>query len=254
MSAPERRDPEKPSFQTAFVRWWDEAVGEPSPHPPAPALLALRRGELAEAEAETVRAHLVGCRECLERYRSPAAFTPPPANADFELAAFHRGLEAQLRQEARPVGGRSAPWLRALAAGLGVAVLGLAVWNHLQGQRLAELARPVANAPILDLPQGGSRSEEEGTVVVVPAGGFHLVLTPDVDETFAQYRLRLRVAGGAATVLDGLRRDPADGTLTLWLPPGALPPATEVELELLGIADGREIPVLAQRLRSAPPR
>jgi RNA polymerase sigma factor (sigma-70 family) len=189
----------------------------------------------------------------LERERSPTAFDPPPTGEDFELAAFHRSLRAKLAPASPRAGARGVRWARALAASLGLVVLGLGFWSHLQGRRLAELARPLADAPVLDLPQGGARSEA-AAVWEVPAGGFHLVLTPDVDETYPRYRLRLRTEPHRLAVVEELRPDPSEGTLTLWLPPGALPAGAEVERELFGVSEGREVRVLAQRLRTAPRR
>lgn len=248
-------------FKTVLVDWVDDQRAMTAEHPDPETLARLRRGELPAAEAQSVREHLLGCRECLALWRDPEAFAPQGPRSDFELAAFWRTLEPRLEKTPAPVT-EPAPLAKilpfpqrsaffAVAASLAAGVVGLALWGAGLQAKLGELSRPVANAPIIDLAERPTRSGTGDELVTLPAGtGFTLVLTPAEVPVFASYELRIVAAGErVVSTLRGLAPHAEDATFSLWLPAGALP-AGELRLELVGVEDGQETPLGEYRVRS----
>lgn len=238
-----------------------EAGGE---HPGVEALIAYHGGTLPEDAARRVQDHLVVCRECLSALLELDGFSRPledemlAQSDDFSDAAAWRTLRGRLPAErtpgAAPSGRNYAPgprlprWAMALAAGLAVAVIGLASWGLGQRSRLAELdrrlvelSRPQPGAAVRDLfPSSAVRGEEGGPPVVeLPAGVFTLLLLnlPE-GPAYPAYEIEIvdaagrRLWSGEDLALSGF------GTLRLGLPAGFLPPG-EHSLRLYGV-DGEE--------------
>lgn len=257
-------DDRRSDFKTTFGAWV-EARQEGGSHHPAPEeLRRFRTGELGEEAAETVRDHLVLCRDCLALVRSPAQ----EEASELERAAFWRSLKPRLaeidadRQPSRPaapVGVSSRRW-RALAAALVVGVVGLSVWAarqqarlEAQAERLAELSQPRANAAIVDLTAGAARGGERAAVEVPGGQGLTLVLTPAGAPADGLYELAFVDEGGRRVLsVTDLRPDPRDGSFSLWLPPDALP-GGPLRAELFRSDDTVRSPVETFRLRVAAP-
>jgi len=159
-------DDELMDFKTALVDLLDEAREGVEEHPTREAIRLLRGGELPAREAESLREHLLTCRECMEQWRTegersaavaPAETTgevageatPAAAVTEFERRAFWRSLAPRLSPPLpSPRAGSSHPGSSrpgspprfaprvsrplALAAGLSAAVLALAIWVALQ--------------------------------------------------------------------------------------------------------------------------
>lgn len=155
--------------------------GDGGPHPAVDELIRYHGGELAEAEEERVRRHLVACAECqadlldldgfvnVGRERREGTFPAPAVTSPVRPAAprpfaLSRGLVA-------------------LAASLLVAVLALGVWVVLERQaardlrqQVASLSAPRADVPIVDLlPDSIARGEQADRAPVAWPPGDELV-------------------------------------------------------------------------------
>ncbi len=225
-------------FRAAFAGFVEERASGAPVHATAEALAALRAAELEPAAAEAVRGHLLGCRECMERFRAPADFEPAPA-ADFEAAAFWRSLvpriaalEAQRRGTAAPTAPRVRQPRQALLAASLAAVVGLGLVAAVersvvleQRRTIASLRQPTANAPIVDLAGEAMRSGGGPSFEAVAGAGFTLVLTPTEPAAAGSFELTIAAPGGIPEItVTGLTPNPADGTFSLWLPAGSLTP------------------------------
>jgi len=256
-------------FKTAFVNLIDDARAEDEEHPETELLLDYRRGKLPEAEARRVQEHLLTCRECLETWRSPKQESPTEPVADFELAAFWRGLKRQMAHPDSPWSGRKAPRPgprgipRTLAAALVVGLLGLSVWAALQQralqtqkQTIAELSLPSANVPVVDLvaPTSDRGGAGAPTLEIAAERGAALVLTPVAELKPTAYQLVIVADDGTevAIVRDLVRR-PQDDTFSVWLPPGFLPPGEYLFALEEVPGDGEERRIESYRLRVVPP-
>ncbi len=206
-------------------------------------IAAYLAGELGEEEAERLRRHLGGCRECtaLVLDLETLAADEPAADgvADFELAAAWRTFEerraaappAAGRPATAPTARRQAGWLQAAAAVLLLSTVGLSTWvvrlRH-------ELAAPQPNVPILYL---GAATRAEGGVGRLEADPnqdfFVLMLAPPRE--FADYEVEILDPGGRQ-VWRGAGLVASDfGTVRLGLSRRRLP-AGEVRVRLYGIA------------------
>lgn len=207
------------------------------PHPAAAELLAYHRRELSEAASQQIRHHLALCPACtravLDLARFPEIEIDDPAAGlgDEEVAEGWRRLAPRL--EARSPSGRGAPRLPlALAAGLALAVLGLATWNVLLHRQLEEGRTPEANVQVVELFPSGellTRGDEARVVELLPGEGsvvVWLALTIP-GKPAADYRAVVRDASGREIVVRrGLHPLPAGGfSFTVErraLPSGAL--------------------------------
>lgn len=239
-------------------------------HPPADDLAAHAAGELAEEEREGLAEHLARCPECAGVVRDLAAFPalePPPgtparddervqaawerlAGAIGEEAAGDRGGEGPrvLRWPPLRTGGWAPlPW--AIAAGLLLATVSLALWGaHLQ-RSLARLADARINVPVIELVPAGAATERgpAGERLAFPRGGRSAVFLLELGDLrpFTQYRVELVANGEPVWSRSGLR-PVGDGRFTLELPLRLLAPG-RYELRLSGLGDGDETPLAHYR-------
>jgi hypothetical protein len=205
-----------------------------SAHPDAEALVAHQRGDLPQAEADALEEHLAWCRDCASLYRDVPWFFEEEAEPSdpAERAAAWSALEARLEEEeppvaAHPVRRRTTGFrlMSGLAAALAVVLGGAVYWMVQMHGRVDELGRPRGNVPIRDLaPEGAERTPEQGPPTVSLERGAQLVLDTSSDLAAGSYLAEIEEQDGRVLWrIDGLR--PTDyGTLTLALPPGALPP------------------------------
>ncbi len=241
-------DQHRTDFKTAFVALMEEREATRDTHPAAEKLVSYQRGELVAEERDQVRDHLVECRECPALIRDFGAFStaahqaPGAAPAELEVAAFWRALKPRL--EASPPAApapskRSSSWHvpMAMAASFVLTALGFSFWIAKQERILAELSQPQPNAAIYDLLEdAGERTRRsDRPIEILSTVGATLVLTPDMEGEYPGYRIEIRDSEGLLErTVEGLEKDSEDGTFTLWLPPGSLPP-DEYRIELHGL-------------------
>ena len=196
-------------FKAALVDLIDEARDPAVSHPEDDELRQFQLRQLPVEEAERLRGHLLTCRECFARLRELDSPAPPETGADFELAAFWRGLWPRVAAEeadgpgapadpeqptvtspparilplrtaqtSPPAPATASPrrFPLALAATFLTATLGLSLWiaiqnRALQDQRrtLHELTQPQGNVPILDLSTASARGAGAGELVEAKA-------------------------------------------------------------------------------------
>lgn len=152
---------ELPSLSAA-LRGLAGAAPDRERHPEPERLARYQAGELAAEETERLQDHLALCPECAALV---LAFGQVPA---------------------APVALRDSGWKnqRTALAALLVAVLGLSVWGIAQRMRIAELERPLANPPRLELSfPGGAQRSGTGEPRLPRAGApfFVLGLVPRAD-------------------------------------------------------------------------
>ena len=224
-------------FKTAFVDFVDSAE-DVGPHPDPGELRRFQAGELPETEAERLREHLLGCRECMAYLRSPESFAVTDPKTDFEIAAFWRGLRPDLKPSRVRQGSRQRG-VYALAAGLAAGVLGLGTWSAMQSRTIATLSAPRPNVPIHDLSAADARGGPVRHPASLVAGvGGVLVLTPTAVPEQTEYGLRILGPGEAAIhTVHGLVPDPHDQTFSLDVMPGFLEPGAYT-VELYGNGPG----------------
>ncbi len=218
------------------------------PHPEPEALAEFALGALEGEEADRLRSHLALCPECMALAEEAASFAPRDAETgaeEAEIDAAWRALAPRLAPGAAtapvvPLASRrpAAPprWLYALAASLGVAVLGLSVWVASLRQAVEDLSQPQVNAPIVDLyPEGAARSAaEERGELELPASvrWFSLVLNAPGSPDDASYRVEVRRQDGSVVWRGlGLEKN-AFGSFTLAVP-RAVVGSGEVRVRLL---------------------
>lgn len=258
-----------------------ETPGAVSPpagvHPDVDAWIAYHEGELAAAEEERLRRHLVHCPACVSLLLDLDAFSGGGDGeelSELERAAAWRSMRAALEREvklreevpvaplrrtarrrtarrrtARRDGARRLAVPAALAASLAAGVLGLALWNvHRDAAALqmtvAALTEPQVNVPIRDLyPDTATRSGGAArSTEVPPAPFFTLVLNLEEPPDFAAYEVEVvGAAGHVAWTGQGLEMSPY-GTFTLGLARDFLTPGEEYRVRLYGVTgDAREL-------------
>ncbi len=246
----------KPDFKRAFLALAAEESA--ADHPTAEALAAYRTGDLAAAERATVSRHLAVCRECAELAQDLDLFTgpaePPEAADKFEIAAFLRTLNPAMAEEKAPP--KTWGWqLLILAASL-VLVAGSSWWLSravTRQQMLAELTRPRANVPVVDLVEDASQRTgrpAQHREISADAGGV-LILTPGDTAGFSDYEVKILDADGrVAHSIDGVGLDPVGDTVNLWIPADSLEPG-DYRVQLAGRAGEHSEVVASYRLRVA---
>jgi hypothetical protein len=234
--------------------------GEAGPHPRAEELTAYRGGELAAGDAERVQAHLVACRECLDRLLDLDELAAAPHRraagvARLDTAAAWRALAPRLAQtqDGAPAGSpRWRPGPRAVAAALIAATLALGVWGLRQRAALGDLRReverlsqPQPDVPIIDLfppssPRGGG-PRPAPPELGAEAGYLTVVLHLPPSAEAAALEAVIADAGGRE-IWSGRLRGSEHGTLTLGIPRRYLvgrETAGELRILLYGLEGGR---------------
>lgn len=219
-------------------------------------LAAYRRGELPESDAEALREHLAGCRECgdllldLEAFEADAeAAAEGGAAADLEEAASWRAVRLRID---RPAGGDAgAGWHlpRAAAAALAAALIGAVGWGAYQRAELAaERSAPQPDLPVINL------IREHTTRGVPPAphawqvprgGRFLFSIIPDTPLAGARYRVVIESRDGVQVWSGELVGDD-DGYLNLGFSRRLLPDR-DYTVRLLPLDDGGEAETLPLR-------
>jgi hypothetical protein len=196
----------------------EEARAAAGGHPGPDELLDYHAGRLAPDAEERLRDHLVACRACARKLLELEPLAEPDpgdedAVADFALNASVRKLEARIRDEpgglapaaASDVRGPGVPKrpsplpLRALAAVLAVAVVGLTAWAVvLRGatadlrRTLADLERPRPNVAVTYLEPVDSRGTPPAAAELAPGQPFWvLVLIPEDPRSRPEYEVTL---------------------------------------------------------------
>lgn len=233
-------------------------------------LLDYQLGELDPATEESVRDHLVSCRECSAQLLELEALTPepPPAEdvADLEMVSSWRELQGRLEPPAEspsespaepPAGTRwrlQPSWVAAAAAVLlllpaGLVMDAIRLRGELDGLKaqLSELAAPHANPAIL-LVDPRLRSAEQ-TVQMLPEDPFVNLVFTLTDRRFKGYELRFASASGEPlSRLSGLVDD--KGSVSVRLYREALP-SEEFIAELIGLGEDSPEVLQVVRLRNA---
>lgn len=209
-------------------------------------LACYRDGALDAASERRVQDHLVYCRQCagklldLERLAGPDP-GPPRGAADFEVAAAWRELERRAGTRGGGAGGQGWRWL---AAGLAVALVGLAfaTWklSGVGGGEPPGLARlPRAN-PTIVYYDAVTRSDPrpDGVAGVESGADFLVVFAPETLEEFEDYGVAIRGADGVEVWRGSGLRLTGHGTLRLGIPAGFLA-AGEYSIRFDGLRVGR---------------
>lgn len=221
-------------------------------HMDAEELAAYAAGELSEEAAARVREHLLGCVQCNALLLDYDGLRRGELGADLdvsevEMAAVWRRVERGMGEvkgastkRARPapvVRSRPSGLVLALAACL-VAIVGLGVWVQVLRQTLLT---PRLNVPIHDLRAGTPRSAATARPLVLGAGqrSFVVVLTPAWAPGQEVYDLIIVGADGEEVWRGSGLRGAADGTFSMTLPHGLLPPG-EYRLRLYRETGGGE--------------
>ena len=232
-------------------------------HPTPEELMAYHSGELSEAVSLRVKRHLVWCSQCTETVLDLAKYPKVELrNADLhrtreaEEADWQR-LQQRLQEESAASSGAPATWsrgprrdrllLRALAATLIFAVLGLSTWVLQLQRRVAELTAPRANVFVSDLEAvGQAMTRFPGQdVIEVPPGMDRLVLLLSFTgfDPFEAYELEIRDAAGSRLWQHrGLSRTP-EGSFSVEFSSQKLPSGS-YEFRLFGVR-GTEVTRLA---------
>ena len=197
-------------------------------HPAPEDLLAFRGGALGAPEADRLREHLSECPDCavemleleaLQGEKEPGDVASGEINAAWWR--FRRGLPRPAAR-AKPIW---VPW-RSLSYSAGLAALILAFVSIGLWRKLAELERPRANPPIVQLlPAGALRAatpEEAPRVDLGQEPRLLLVLNPRIDLDLPAYSVEGFDANGRSLFrLDDVAPSQG-GSLYLDLPRSAL--------------------------------
>lgn len=198
-------------------------------HADLEALTAYLHGSLPEADAEALREHLTGCRECGERLLEIEAFQSDVAKAaedgtqvaDLEEAASWRAVRGEIGPE-RSDGGARTGWRApgAAAASLAAALIGAVGWGIYQRIEIAELNAPQPDMPLVELIQKGVTRGMDTDVREVPDipldSRFALSITPEAPLPGARYQVAIQRPDGTSIWTGELVGD-AHGYLTLLL-------------------------------------
>lgn len=235
MKQPERHptDPLRATIAAALAPESGRDATGAGPHPEIDELVRYHAGDLAAAEEERVRDHLVACRECTETLLDLDRFVE--AGAD-------RGAAATAPA---PAGVGRRPLL-AMAASLLIGVVALGVWLAHERQaaerlrdRVATLSAPRPDVPIVDLLPDSSVRGEAGRPVALPPGEEYVTLVLNLPQAAEVEAFRAEVVDpGGAVVWEGPIRRSRFGTFTLGLWRRFLTPG-ENAIRLYGL-DGSE--------------
>lgn len=161
-------------------------------HPTPDELLDYHADDLAPAERERIEDHLALCADCARTVLDLGAFpaVEPLSEEDrlssAEVAAEWSRFAAQLtpaRPQAPPRRLAAPRWAYALAAGFGVAAVGLGIWAWSLSGTVRRLSAPTASLSVADLLPEEAVVRAEGaapTVVEVPRGSERVVLLLNV--------------------------------------------------------------------------
>ena len=227
---------------------------DPGPwHPDPEDLIAYHSGTHQGSEAERVQDHLLSCRPCLDLlldldrfvHSAPSAETSgvETESVRFETAAAWRALRPLLR----PPAGRGP--IRALAASLLVAVIGLGLWGFGQWHFSELLGRAQTDTLVVGLAplSSGRRSAAEAEVVELREEnpGFTVVLRLSPDKWgFGSYVATIVGAEDAEgeeqeeLFREGITQQ-KHGTFTIDMPRDFLEPGDYL-IRLFGVESGRE--------------
>lgn len=266
---------ERRSDRRTLVAALAAEAGSAVEHPETDRLLDYFAGRLDPDAEESLRDHLVACRGCARRLLELEPLAEPDAGdedavADFAMNASLRALEARIESEragsrGAPAGraGRRGPllgspvFLRSLAAGLLVAVVGLSVWGlRLQGaaadlrRTLDDLDRPRANVAVSYLEPATSRGTAPAPAELEPGQPFWvLVLIPEDPRPRPEYEVTLLGADGEELWRQRGFEMSGNGGVSLSLPRRLLPPG-EYRLRLHAIQEDQRTLVGEYPLRS----
>lgn len=221
-------------------------------------LVAYEARELGPADEERVQDHLAACPDCLALLRDLDLFRGEDEEerpSEIEVAAVWQGVRARsapaetvpavpLRPPRARERSRNPVWMRALAASLAVAVVGLSVWVASLRRTVDDLAHPQLNVPVLDLYAAPARGEKapQAEVRLPPGtGAFTLVLNPD--STLRQTEYAVAIVRGDGTPVwsgRGLRKNAFD-TFSLTLSARLFAPG-EYRIRLFGLDGPRREP------------
>lgn len=222
-------------------------------------LVAYEARELDPADEERVQEHLAACPDCLALLRDLDLFRSENEEgrpSEIEVAAVWQGVRARsAAAEAAPPAvplrppralerSRNPVWMRALAASLAVAVVGLSAWVASLRRSVDDLARPQLNVPVLDIYAAPARGEASPpTEVKLPTetGAFTLVLNPDGALRQTEYAAEI-VRGDGTPVWSGrgLRKNAFD-TFSLTLSARLFTPGS-YRIRLFGVEGSRREP------------
>ena len=245
------------------------AQGQDGGHLSPDELVAYEARELDPPDEERVQEHLAACPDCLallrdlDLFRGEGEEGPP---SEIEVAAVWQGVRARsaptetvpvvpLRAPRARERSRNPVWMRALAASLAVAVVGLSVWVASLRRTVDGLAHPQLNVPVLDVYAAPARGEEAPPAEVrLPAAtdAFTLVLNPDSTLRHAEYAAEI-VRGDGTLVWSGrgLRKNTFD-TFSLTLSARLFAPG-EYRIRLFGLDGPRREPAGEYAFRVYPP-
>lgn len=230
------------------------AAGE---HPDPEKLLAYQAGRLAAEEETALQDHLATCPGCaaalldLEAFAAAAAEPDREAPADLATATAWRALAPRLaaaagdtpRSAAAGAAGARAPWRRAVAASLLVAVPVLALLLAQSRQQVDSLRQalttPQTGVPVLYLDAATRDDEIVGPVLELPPGDafFLLAVTSDAAVAAPPYRVEIADLGGRVIWREDGVPLSDHGTVRVGFTRHALPPG-RYRLELTSEADG----------------
>lgn len=256
--------------------------GPPDRHPSDDDLVAYEAGELAGEAYRLVQDHLLVCADCARlilelSLLDPRALTGEDPVSEHQIEQSLRRMRARLRpldpvprpvandplpapfaHRASPARARHAPdwtagggelasgaqtgWYKALAAGLSVAVLGLAGWVGLLHSRRGG---PEINTFVWSVSDTSTRGgTDQAEVVEVPAGSNAVTLILSASKlgeqdaaSFSGFRVEVSGAGRAWS-RDGLRVVGFD-SFSVTLPKKEFPAGT-YEVRILGARNGQQ--------------
>lgn len=229
--------------------------GEPAAgHPSDEELVDYEAGELDPEDYRRVQDHLVACEPCARlvlelSHLEPRGLDGEDSISEHELAQSLRRMRTRLsaqpslRAASQPAKAGGIPhWYKAVAAGLSVAVLGLAGWV---GLLLSHRGGPEINAYVWNLNDTGTRGGfEESDLVEVPAGSNAVTLLLYASKLGEQGApeydgFRIEIAGAGRTwSRDGLLVV-GSGSFSLTLPKDDFP-AGAYNVRILGTRQGQQ--------------
>lgn len=189
----------------------------------------------SRAERQRWADHFVDCGDCAAQYRLLRALEPWAREAAATVSDASESLS-----EVEATGDRSATaagsgtrWAlaAALLASFGLGIWGLAAQRRAAGaeDRLALLAKPQVNVPIVDLePQAAVRGIDSPAPLALPisndTGVVTLILGTSAERTCSDYELELLSSAGASLWRGGGLEQTDYGNFSVAVPRRLLPP------------------------------